>query len=151
MLDVPFWIEKYYMPAELDVYITFSPKFESAERSITVNAKLINSEQIKPAGAIIYWRLGSPESKKEEEKELAEKALLLHEKDSIFWPVVLVVIGPIMIIVFLCCLRQRRLDKERKASELVQLTKEIEKWHYATLIAKMSRHEIKLIEKKGGR
>jgi len=64
--------------------------------------------------------LGSPESKKQEEEELAEKALLLLEKDSIFLPVLVLVMG---LIVFLCCIRQRRIDKETKAAELVQLKK----------------------------
>jgi hypothetical protein len=122
VLGMPFWVQRYYIPAELDVYIGFSPKFESAERSISINAKFIAAGSIKPFETIVYWRLGSPESKKQEEAELAEKAMLLLEKDYVFLPVLVVLIGPI---VCLCCIRQRRIDKEQNELELLELKKQI--------------------------
>ena len=63
---------------------------------------------MKPLGATVYWKLESPESKKQEEEELEEKELLLLEKDSIYLPLLLLVVGPIL---FLSCVRQRRIEK----------------------------------------
>ena len=74
------------------------------------------------------------------------------DQDSIVKLVVMAILGfvCVLLIVVLCWFRYRRMADERKAEELVQLTKRIEKWHYATYVGKMSRHEIKVIEKRGG-
>ena len=111
---------RYYVPAELDIFISFAPVKNRPERgmlssfagSIKIEAKFIKDIELVRNGAgkmVIYWRLGSPDSNAEKVREEpptgVDSLLAMFERDSKYFAYACGVVALIpSVAIFVICL-----------------------------------------------